>query len=367
MATESLDLFAGESTTKADYVVGTVSAVFFASQDSFYKVMLVKVSETSLDWHEDEIVVTGNFADIKDDVTYRFTGKRVEHPKYGVQFQADNYQNETPTSRAGVVAYLSGDDFPGLGKKTAEKIVDALGTNAIEAILNDSSILTPLHLSPKIVATLVSQLQTNNGMEQIIIGLNGYGFGSSLAAAIYNRYQEKTLDVIHENPYQLAEDIQGVSFKRADQIATQLGYEADRPERLQAGLLQTLADLSVSNGDTFTTAKPLHSSVIHCDSWRIRVTFDWTHKSWLINYWSWPNSKKLWVMTNESISRACTMPNGKLLSTCNGYSTLMVLVRSSMTRPFVSRFESLRSRATLFMMIHKPRRYLRLYGPKLCC
>ena len=104
---------------------------------------------------------------------------------------------------------------------------------------------------------LVSQLQTNNGMEQIIIGLNGYGFGSSLAAEIYARYEEKTLDVIHENPYQLAEDIRGVSFKRADQIATQLGYAADRPERLQAGLLQTLTDLSAANGDTYTTAKPL--------------------------------------------------------------------------------------------------------------
>jgi len=148
MATESLDLFAADSAGQADYVVGTVSAVFFASNDSFYKVMLVKVSETSLDWHEDEIVVTGNFADIKDDVTYRFTGKRVEHPKYGVQFQADNYQNETPTSRSGLIAYLSGDDFPGLGKKTAEKIVDSLGTNAIEKILNDSSVLTPLSLSP---------------------------------------------------------------------------------------------------------------------------------------------------------------------------------------------------------------------------
>ncbi|ARN89932.1 SF1B family DNA helicase RecD2 [Levilactobacillus brevis] len=257
MATESLDLFATDNAGQPDFVVGTVSAVFFASNDSFYKVMLVKVSETSLDWHEDEIVVTGNFADVKDDVTYRFTGKRVEHPKYGVQFQADNYQNETPTSRSGVIAYLSGDDFPGLGKKTAEKIVDALGTNAIEEILNDSAVLAPLGLSPKVTATLVSQLQTNNGMEQIIIGLNGYGFGSSLAAAIYNRYQEKTLDVIHENPYQLAEDITGVSFKRADQIATQLGYAADKPERLQAGLLQTLTDLSVANGDTYTTAKPL--------------------------------------------------------------------------------------------------------------
>lgn len=262
MATESLDLFASDRGDQADYVVGTVSAVFFASQDSFYKVMLVKVSETSLDWHEDEIVVTGNFADVKDDVSYRFTGKKVEHPKYGVQFQADNYQNETPTSRSGVIAYLSGDDFPGLGKKTAEKIVDNLGTNAIEKILDDSDVLKPLSLSPKVVATLVSQLQTNNGMEQIIIGLNGYGFGSTLAAAIYNRYEEKTLDVIHENPYQLAEDIAGVSFKRADQIATQLGYAADKPERLRAGLLQTLTDLSVANGDTYTTAKPLLANTL---------------------------------------------------------------------------------------------------------
>lgn len=262
MASESLDLFAADHDDQADYVVGTVSAVFFASQDSFYKVMLIKVSETSLDWHEDEIVVTGNFADVKDDVTYRFTGKKVEHPKYGVQFQADNYQNETPTSRSGVIAYLSGDDFPGLGKKTATKIVDQLGTNAIEKILDDSAFLTPLGLSAKVVATLVSQLQTNNGMEQIIIGLNGYGFGSTLAAAIYNRYEAKTLDVIHDNPYQLAEDITGVSFKRADQIATQLGYAADRPERLQAGLLQTLTDLSVANGDTYTTAKPLLANTL---------------------------------------------------------------------------------------------------------
>lgn len=262
MATESLDLLATPNGPQADYVVGTVSAVFFASNDSFYKVMLVKVSETSLDWHEDEIVVTGNFADIKDDVTYRFTGKRVEHPKYGVQFQAENYQNETPTSRSGVIAYLSGDDFPGLGKKTATKIVDALGTEAIEKILNDHSVLDGLGLSDKIAGTLISQLQTNNGMEKIIIGLNGYGFGSTLAAAIYNRYEAKTLDVIHDNPYQLAEDITGVSFKRADQIATQLGYAADRPERIRAGILQTLRDLSVANGDTYTTAKPLLSATL---------------------------------------------------------------------------------------------------------
>jgi len=123
--------------------------------------------------------------------------------------------------------------------------------------LNDHAVLDDLGLADKVKATLIGQLQANNGMEQIIIGLNGYGFGSTLAATIYNHYEAKTLDVIHDNPYQLAEDITGVSFKRADQIATQLGYAADRPERIRAGILQTLRDLSVANGDTYTTAKPL--------------------------------------------------------------------------------------------------------------
>jgi exodeoxyribonuclease V alpha subunit len=113
---------------------------FFSSADSFYKVLLVKVTEQNIDWSEDEIVVTGNFADIQEETTYRFTGKTVTHPKYGVQFQADNYQNETPTTRAGLIAYLSGSDFPGLGKRTAERIVDTLGEDAIDQILADPKV-----------------------------------------------------------------------------------------------------------------------------------------------------------------------------------------------------------------------------------
>ncbi len=95
--------------------------LFFESPDSFYKVLLVKVSQTNLDWRGDEIVVTGNFADVTEEMPYRFFGKLVEHPKYGQQFQAENYQNEAPTTKEGIVQYLSGDDFPGLGKKNGRK------------------------------------------------------------------------------------------------------------------------------------------------------------------------------------------------------------------------------------------------------
>ena len=113
MTDEQANLFSDDvgRNPVSHFVVGKVAATFFSSSDSFYKVLLVKVTEQNIDWSEDEIVVTGNFADIQEETTYRFTGRTVTHPKYGVQFQADNYQNETPTTRSGLIAYLSGMIF----------------------------------------------------------------------------------------------------------------------------------------------------------------------------------------------------------------------------------------------------------------
>lgn len=262
MANENMNLFDADQQPQQSYIVGTVVATFFESPDSFYKVLLVKVSVTNLNWHGDEIVVTGNFADVAEEMPYRFFGKLVDHPKYGQQFQADNYQNEAPTTKEGIIQYLSGDDFPGLGKKTAEKIVALLGLTAIDQINQDPSVLDPLNLKTEVKQTLIDNLTSNNGVEQIIIGLNGYGFGSRLASAIFERYKEKTLQVIQENPYQLVEDINGVSFKRADQIAEQLGIGTQSPQRIQAGLLQILGELAMSDGNTFTSAEPLLNGTI---------------------------------------------------------------------------------------------------------
>ncbi|MFC6180125.1 SF1B family DNA helicase RecD2 [Lactiplantibacillus daowaiensis] len=254
------DDFNGQTVTH--YIVGKVAAVFFSSADSFYKVLLVKVTEQNIDWTEDEMVVTGSFADIQEEATYRFTGKTVRHPKYGTQFQADNYQNETPTSRSGLIAYLAGDDFPGLGKRTAERIVDTLGSQAIDKILADPQVLQPIGLRASVKQTLLDTLRVNNGLEQTIIGLNAYGFGSRLAAAIYAKYQGDTLTVIEENPYKLVEDIKGVGFKKADQIAAQLNIDPQADSRLRAGLLTEINELCAQNGDTYTTAKPLLNTTL---------------------------------------------------------------------------------------------------------
>ncbi len=259
-----MNLFDDQNKTdqQSNFVVGNVSAIFFTSPDSFYKVLLVKISETSLDWHEDEIVVIGNFAEISEETTYRFVGKKVSHPKYGTQFQADNYENETPTSKTGIISYLSGDDFPGLGKKTAERIVDLLGLQAIDKIIGDPECLAPLNLKPKVREVLIENLTANNGMDQIVIGLNSYGFGSQLTAKIFEKYRGETLDVLKENPYQLVEDIVGINFKRADRVANQIGIKNDDPKRVRAALLQTIEDLSMQDGDVYTTAKPLMQTAL---------------------------------------------------------------------------------------------------------
>ncbi len=134
---DSLDLFAGDP----PYVVGQVTAIFYQNPTNFYKVILAQVVDTNSSFTEKEIVITGSFGQIQEDETYRFFGQLTDHPKFGMQFNAERYRQEKPTSAEGVIAYLSSDKFPGIGKKTAETIVKLLGDDAIDQINADETVL----------------------------------------------------------------------------------------------------------------------------------------------------------------------------------------------------------------------------------
>lgn len=244
--------------SREDYIVGEVESIFFSAPDSFFKIMRVKIKESSLtSWNDDYITVTGDFADIKEGIAYRFSGKLVKHPKYGLQFKALKYENETVTTTEGLVTYLSGDDFPGVGKKTAEKVVSVLGKNAISILLNNPPAKEDLGISERQRKVLLAGVKENNGAEQVIIGLNGYGFSSSLAAKIYAKYGSDSLDTIRQNPYQLAIDINGIGFARADQLAEKMGFATDSEGRIQAGIMHSLRELCLADGNTYTTSEPL--------------------------------------------------------------------------------------------------------------
>lgn len=251
---ENLDLFSAEE----PYIVGQTVAIFYQNPTNFYKVLLIRVTETNTNYDDKEIVVTGSFGQVQEEETYRFYGKVTEHPKFGVQFNAHRYKQEKPTSAVGVINYLSSDKFPGIGKKTAENIVKVLGEEAIDRISNDPTVLQEVTgLNDKKRAILAQTIQASDGMEKIIIGLNDYGFGSQLAYNIYKMYQDETLEIIQENPYQLVQDIENIGFKKADAIAEQLGFAADSPARLQAAVFYALNELCLSQGNTYTLAGPL--------------------------------------------------------------------------------------------------------------
>lgn len=257
---EEIDLF--KTPTEPSFFIGQVQSEIFTSPDSFFKVLIVSVEEANFDWHEPEITVTGSFGDLSDDQTYRFEGKIVEHPRYGQQFQATSYHVNRPTSKDGLVDFLSGKQFTGIGKKTAEKIVDKLGTDAINKIIADPHVLDELKLRKAVKDSLVDNLRANQGMDEIIIGLNDLGFGANLSSAIFDKYGEETLHIINENPYQLVAEIDGISFNRADQVAQKLGIATDDSRRIDAAIIQTLDDLTMETGDTFTTTKPLLQQTI---------------------------------------------------------------------------------------------------------
>lgn len=254
MATE-MDLF--KTPTEPSFFVGQVQSEIFSSPDSFFKVLVVSVEDANFDWSEGEITVTGSFGDLSDDQTYCFEGQLVEHPRYGQQFQASSYHVNQPTSRTGLVEFLAGKQFPGVGQKTAEKIVDALGTGAIDKISADPHVLDGLKLRSAVKKSIIDNLQANQGLDQVIIGLNDYGFGSNLISTIVDHYGEDALHIISENPYQLAVEIDGISFKRADQVAAKLGIAGDDSRRIRAAIIQSLDDLTMATGDTYTSAKPL--------------------------------------------------------------------------------------------------------------
>ncbi|MGR3741949.1 SF1B family DNA helicase RecD2 [Companilactobacillus sp. DQM5] len=239
------------------YIVGTVESIFFENPDNFFKIVLVAVDETNTDWNEPEIVITGYFGDLNEEQAYEFIGEMVSHPKYGKQFKSDSYSQKKLTDKQSLINYFSSDLFPGIGKKTAEKLINTVGSNPIERILKDQSVLNNLHLSKEKQDMIYEQVQSNHETEQILLELNKLGIGNTIATKIYQAYRSNTLETVMNNPYKLVEDINGIGFKKADSIAEELGFEVDNDFRIRGGILHVLNLLSSLEGNTYANEEIL--------------------------------------------------------------------------------------------------------------
>nr|WGE05336.1 ATP-dependent RecD-like DNA helicase [Bacillus subtilis] len=240
------------------YLKGTVNTVIYHNDTNLYTVLKVKVTETSEAIEGKAVSVTGYFPALQEEETYTFYGKIVTHPKFGLQFQAEHFKKEIPTTKEGIIQYLSSDLFEGIGKKTAEEIVKKLGDSAINKILADASVLYDVpRLSKKKADTLAGALQRHQGLEQIMISLNQFGFGPQLSMKIYQAYESETLEKIQENPYQLVKDVEGIGFGKADELGSRMGLSGNHPERVKAAILYTLETTCLSEGHTYIETEQL--------------------------------------------------------------------------------------------------------------
>lgn len=249
-AQNEMELFVDET----PYIKGNVTTVIFYNAENFYTVAKVKVVDTNLSNCEQEMTITGNIPRMNEDESYTFKGILKDHPRYGKQFQISSFAKELPSTKKGVIQYLSSDLFKGIGKRTAEKIVEHLGEGAINKILDNPDSLESVPQLPKAKAKdIYDTILSHQGLEKVMSFLSGYGIGTALSIKIYKTYNESTLDVIRTNPFKLIEDVDGIGFGRADEIGRAIGITGNHPDRIRAGCVYVLEHLSMQDGHVYIT------------------------------------------------------------------------------------------------------------------
>ena len=201
---------------------------------------------------EGRITVSGYFPELLEHQRYRFIGKWTNHVRFGWQFQAASYEVLQIREKSSIIHYLSSGLFEGIGQKTAENIVAVLGEDAISIILNSPNRLKEVpRLSKKQRQKLHDSLKSQQGSETVLAPLYGYNLSPQLVMKIFKRYQEQAVEIVEKNPYRLIDDIEGIGFLRADDLAQKIGYRLNDPKRIRAALIYVIDQIALQRGHTY--------------------------------------------------------------------------------------------------------------------
>ncbi|MEE1199668.1 MAG: ATP-dependent RecD-like DNA helicase [Christensenellales bacterium] len=170
-----------------------------------------------------------------------FDGEKVEHRDYGTQIRVASYESFRPETRSAVEKYLASGLVRGIGPATAKRIVEHFGAKALDVLETTPERLTEIDgIGKKRMAMIAESFALQNEMRSTLIFMQKYGFSSSLSVKIYRAYGKMTEQILRTNPYRLVDEIEGVGFKTADAIATEMGFGRESRFRLRSGILYVL-------------------------------------------------------------------------------------------------------------------------------
>lgn len=248
------------TTEETTFVRGKFLQEFFYNEENSYGVYLFEVEESSQQLKKKTITVVGYFLRPQKEETYRCEGEWRDHPRFGKQFFTKQVKREMPTTKNSIIKYLASDLFPGVGKKTAEKIVRELGEQALHKIAQNPELLTQIGIPKKQANSIEQGLKAYHALEDALLFLYSLGFGSNLSLKILQNYKEDTIPIIRDEPYRLIE-IEGIGFQRADEIARQQGIAQDDPQRLKAAVCHVLQEAAFQNGHVYLETEELRQQI----------------------------------------------------------------------------------------------------------
>lgn len=225
-------------------IKGMVVEIVFKNDDNGYTV-------AALEHSTDEVTIVGCMPTITVGETIEVDGRWINHKMYGPQFEVSSFIPCTPESEEGIYIYLSSGMIKGIGPKMARKIVEVFGLNTLDIIQMNPEKLTKVDgIGKKKAETIGKSFQDNRELRNLIINLSKYGITPNYCLKIYKKYKNKSIQIVETNPYKLAEDIRGIGFKLADNIARKMGIDPYSKDRIAQGIIYTLTQ-SLSEGHTY--------------------------------------------------------------------------------------------------------------------
>lgn len=231
-------------------LAGYVEHIIYRNADNGYTVL-------NLVSGEEEITCVGVFSAIAEGENIEAEGEYTEHPTYGTQFKVDSFEEKAPEDEEAIERYLGSGAIRGVGLALAARIVRRFKDDTFRIIEEEPERLAEIKgISERKAMEIADQVNQKRDLRQAMIFLQQYGITMNLAVKVYQQYGQEVYGIIKENPYRLADDIEGVGFRTADEIATRVGIRMDSDFRIRSGILYVLLQAS-AEGHTYLPQEEL--------------------------------------------------------------------------------------------------------------
>jgi len=215
---------------------GVVQAIRFVNPENFWTV-------ASLRTRDGDATLVGAMPGLAEGMTVRAEGRWEENARFGRRFKSDRYTEVVPATKEGLARYLASGFVPGIGDKLAKRLVEAFGEGTIDVILAEPDRLGEVKgLGKARALALQDAFRERRGAQDALVFLMGLDIPRGLALRILKKYGDNTVSAVRQNPYKLAQEVHGIGFIKADQVARGLQIAADHPERIAAGLVHALRE-----------------------------------------------------------------------------------------------------------------------------